>query len=148
MMEHHLTSPPFAKKARKRVGRGDSAGQGSTCGRGNKGQKSRSGKPLPPGFEGGQLPLIKGLPTKRGFTNIFKVQFSLVNVGRLGEFTAGSDITPELLYRNGVIRNVKTPVKVLGDGDLDVPLQVVAHKFTQTARQKIEAAGGTAQELH
>ena len=82
------------------------------------------------------------------FTNIFKVQFSLVNVGRLRDFTAGSEITPELLYRSGVIRNQQFPVKVLGEGELDVPLRIAAHKFTRAARQKIEAAGGTAQELH
>lgn len=147
MMEHHLAPAPGARKRRKRVGRGDAAGQGSYAGRGMKGQKSRSGKPLRAGFEGGQLPLVKGLPTKRGFTNIFKTQFSLVKLERLKEFPAGSEITPEVLQSHGVVRNRRLPLKVLGDGELTVALKVAAHRFTRSARQKIEAAGGAVEEI-
>ena len=93
------------------------------------------------------MPLIKGLPTKRGFTNIFKVQFSLVKLEHLKDFDAESEITPELLQRHGLVRNRKLPIKVLGDGELEVPLRVVAHKFTRSAVQKIQAAGGTVEEL-
>ena len=147
MMEHDLRRDPRARKRRKRIGRGDAAGQGSTAGRGMKGQKSRSGKPPRPGFEGGQNPLTKGLPTKRGFTNIFKVQFSLVNLQRLQDFPSGSEVTPEVLYNQGLVRNRRLRVKVLGDGEINVPLKVAAHKFTRSAREKIEGAGGTVEEL-
>lgn len=147
MMEHDLIRFPGARKRRKRIGRGDSAGQGSTAGRGMKGQKSRSGKPARPGFEGGQNPLIKGLPTKRGFTNIFKVHFSLVKLGKLEGFPAHSEITPAVLFQMGLVRKGTLPVKVLGDGQIGVPLNISAHKFTRSARQKIEGAGGTVVEL-
>jgi large subunit ribosomal protein L15 len=147
MMEHDLIRFPGARKRRKRIGRGDSAGQGSTAGRGMKGQKSRSGKPTRPGFEGGQNPLIKGLPTKRGFTNIFKVHFSLVKLGGLQSFPANADITPAVLFEKGLVRKGTLPVKILGDGQIDVPLNISAHKFTKSARQKIEGAGGTVVEI-
>ena len=107
-----------------------------------KGQKSRSGASIRPGFEGGQLPLIKGLPMKRGFTNIFKTKHHLINVGELGVFPADSEVTPEALVASGFLRNLKYPVKVLGDGELGVALQVKAQKFTRSAQEKIEAAGG------
>ena len=147
MMEHQLAKPPGARRRRKRVGRGDAAGQGSYAGRGMKGQKSRSGKPPRAGFEGGQLPLVKGMPTKRGFTNIFKVQFSLLKLEQLKDFPADSEITPQLLYERRLVRKGKLPLKVLGEGEIDVPLRVVAHKFTRSAREKIEAAGGSVQEV-
>ena len=147
MMEHNLPRPPGARKPRKRVGRGDAAGQGSYAGRGMKGQKSRSGKPPRPGFEGGQNPLVKGLPTRRGFVNIFKVKFSLVKLEHLKEFPAGSQINPESLLRHGLVRNPRLPIKVLGGAELDGPIAVAAHKFTRSARQQIEAAGGTVEEL-
>jgi len=146
-MEHQLVPNRGARKQRKRVGRGDSAGQGSTAGRGMKGQKSRTGSKLRPGFEGGQLPLIKGLPMKRGFTNPFKIYYSLVKIEALEEFEAGDRITPEELLRRGVLRNLKQPVKIVGDGELSKPVTVAAHKFTRTAREKIEAAKGTVEEL-
>ena len=145
-MQHDLASPKGARKRRKRVGRGDSAGQGSTAGRGMKGQKSRSGKGPKVGFEGGQLPLIKGLPMKRGFNNIFKTYYSLVKLDALEDFDAGTRVTPELLAERGYIRNVKRPVKVLGDGELTKPLTVVADRFSRSAKAKIEAANGTAEE--
>ena len=147
MMEHLISPPKGARKRRKRVGRGDAAGQGSYAGRGMKGQKSRSGAKLRPGFEGGQLPLIKGLPMKRGFTNRFKTYYSLVKISDLDDFESGADVTPEALVERGYLRNLKLPVKILGDGVLSKSLTVAAHKFTQSARDKIQGAGGRVEEL-
>jgi len=147
MMEHQLAPAKGARKNRKRVGRGDSAGQGSTAGRGNKGQKSRSGGGVPPWFEGGQLPLIKGLPMKRGFHNRFKTYYSLVKVETLESFEAGERITPERLLETGHVRNLKLPVKIVGDGEISKSVTVVAAKFTKSAKRKIEAAKGTAEEI-
>ena len=148
MMEHDISPPKGARRRRKRVGRGDAAGGGSYAGRGMKGQKSRSGWRLRPGFEGGQLPLIKGLPMKRGFNNRYKTYYALVNLDTLQErFEANSRVTPEMLRGLGIIRRVNRPVKVVGDGELGHPLTVVAHKFTASARAKIEAAGGSVEEI-
>ena len=148
MMEHEITPPKGARRARKRVGRGDAAGGGSYAGRGLKGQKSRSGPGLRPGFEGGQMPLIKGLPMKRGFNNRYKTHYALVDLDTLDErFEANTQVTPELLHQLGIIRRTRLPVKVVGDGELRQPLTVAAHKFTASARAKIEAAGGTVTEL-
>ena len=147
MMEHQIIPSPGARRARKRVGRGDAAGQGSYGGRGMKGQKSRSGYRIRPGFEGGQLPLIKGLPMKRGFNNKFKTYYSLVKVEELDAFSPGERVTPEALYQRGIVTSLKSPIKVLGNGELGKSLTVVANKFTGTARSKIEAAGGTAEEI-
>ena len=147
MMEHEIVPSPGARKNRKRVGRGDAAGGGSYGGRGMKGQKSRSGYRIRPGFEGGQLPLIKGLPMKRGFNNKFKTHYSLVKLADLEAFEAGSRVTADDLYLQGVIPNTKSPVKVLGNGDIGKSLTVVANKFTGAARAKIEAAGGSAEEV-
>ena len=148
MMEHEITPPRGARRARKRVGRGDAAGGGSYAGRGLKGQKSRSGPGLRPGFEGGQMPLIKGLPMKRGFNNRYKTYYALVDLDTLQErFEANTQVTPELLHQLGIIRRIRLPVKVVGDGELQQPLTVAAHKFTASARAKIEAAGGTVTEL-
>ena len=148
MMEHDIAPPKGARRRRKRVGRGDAAGGGSYAGRGMKGQKSRSGWRLRPGFEGGQLPLIKGLPMKRGFNNRYKTYYALVNLDTLQErFEANSRVTPEMLRGLGIIRRVNRPVKVVGDGELGHPLTVVAHKFTASARAKIEAAGGSVEEI-
>ena len=146
-MEHQLVPSKGARKRRKRVGRGDAAGQGSTSGRGMKGQKSRSGRDLRPGFEGGQLPLIKGLPMKRGFTNPFKIYYSLVKVEALDDFDPGERVTPELLQQRGYLRHLNRPVKIMGDGEISKAVVVVAHKFTRSARQKIESAKGTVEEL-
>ena len=146
-MEHLLAPSKGARKNRKRIGRGDAAGQGSTAGRGNKGQKSRSGGGPPVWFEGGQLPLIKGLPMKRGFHNRFKTYYSLIKVETLESFDAGDRITPELLLKKGYLRNLNLPVKIVGDGEISKPVTVVAAKFTQSARAKIEAAEGTAEEI-
>ena len=148
MMEHEVSPPKGARRNRKRVGRGDAAGGGSYAGRGLKGQKSRSGKGLRPGFEGGQLPLIKGLPMKRGFNNRYKTYYALVNLNTLQErFESGARVTPDLLHGLNIVRRTNLPVKIVGDGDLQHPLTVVAHKFTASARAKIEAAGGTAEEI-
>ncbi len=146
-MEHLLVPSKGARKNRKRIGRGDAAGQGSTAGRGNKGQKSRSGGGPPVWFEGGQLPLIKGLPMKRGFHNRFKTYYSLIKIETLESFDAGDRITPELLLEKGYLRNLNLPVKIVGDGEISKPVTVVAAKFTQSARAKIEAAKGTAEEI-
>ena len=147
MMEHQLVPAKGARKRRKRAGRGDAAGQGSTAGRGMKGQKSRSGGGPRVGFEGGQMPLTKGLPMKRGFTNTFKTYYSLVKIAALEEFSPEDSITPELLHQRGYLRNLNQPVKIVGDGEISKPLTVAAHKFTRSARQKIEAAKGRVEEL-
>lgn len=147
MMEHQLAPPKGARKNRKRVGRGDAAGQGSTAGRGMKGQKSRSGGGPSVWFEGGQLPLIKGLPMKRGFNNKFKIYYSLVKLETLDRFEEGERVTPELLLERGYLRNLNQPVKVVGDGEISKALTVVAAKFTQSAKDKIEAANGTAEKM-
>jgi len=133
------------RKARRRVGRGPGSGRGKTATRGTKGLKSRSGARLIPGFEGGQMPLQRRLP-KRGFTNIFKVAYQIVNVKDLNDFAAHTVVTPELLQVSGKIKSQRKQVKCLGDGELTAPLTVQADAFSQTARQKIVAAGGTAEE--
>ncbi len=147
MMEHKVVPSPGARKARKRVGRGDSAGQGSTAGRGMKGQKSRSGSSIRAGFEGGQNQLIKGLPMKRGFNNIFKTYYSLISLETLETFDAGDRITPELLRERGFLKSLKQPIKIVGDGQLTKAVTVAAHRFTGSARDKIEAANGKVEEL-
>ncbi len=147
MKLHDLQPAEGAHKNRKRVGRGISAGGGKTAGRGTKGQNSRSGGGVRPYFEGGQLPLVRRLPHLRGFTNIWRVEYTPVNLARLSVFDAGSEITPEALAEAGIIKSVRNPVKILANGDLDRPLTVRAHKFSASAREKILAAGGTVEEL-
>ncbi len=147
MMEHKVVPSQGARKARKRIGRGDSAGQGSTAGRGMKGQKSRSGSSIRAGFEGGQNALIKGLPMKRGFNNIFKTYYSLISLETLETFDAGDRITPELLRERGFLKSLKQPIKIVGDGQLTKAVTVAAHRFTGSAREKIEAAKGKVEEL-
>ena len=147
MMEHDITPSRGARKRRKRVGRGDSAGQGSTAGRGMKGQKSRSGHKFKVGFEGGQLPIIKGLPMKRGFHNPFKTHYSLVTLDQLNTFADGANITPEDLLHQQIVRNLKQPVKIVGTGEITKAVTVAAHKFTRSARESIEAVQGRVEEL-
>ena len=147
MLEHDLQQAEKARKNRKRVGRGDSSGNGSFSGRGMKGQKSRSGKPLRPGFEGGQLPIIKGLPMKRGFNNIFKTQYSIVNVSDLQIFPEGTEISSKTLFEQGLISTLRHPVKVLGNGELSNKITIEATKFTKTALEKLEKSGSTAKEI-
>jgi len=136
-----------AHRSRERAGRGISGGRGKTAGRGQKGQGARSGGTKRPYFEGGQLPLVRRLPHLRGFTNIWRVEFSPINVARLNHFTAGDEITPQALVSAGLIKSATELVKILGGGDLDRALTVKAHKFSASAREKILAAGGTVEEL-
>lgn len=148
MKLHELRPPEGANKQRKRVGRGTASGHGKSAGRGTKGQNARTGGGVRPYFEGGQLPLVRRLPHKRGFTNIFKVQYSIVNLDRLAEkFGPGSKVDPETLAAAGIIKTANEPVKILGRGELRCALTIAAHKFSDSARQKIEAAGGTVVEL-
>lgn len=130
-------------KARKRLGRGTGSGLGKTSGKGHKGQNARSGGGVRPGFEGGQMPLFRRLP-KRGFTNIFEKQYSIVNIEDLNRFEEDAVITPELLISEGLVKKAKSKygVKILGNGDLNVKLTVKAQKFSKTAAEKIESAGG------
>lgn len=146
MKLHDLQPPEGARKPRKRVGRGIAAGQGKTAGRGTKGQAARSGGTKGPYFEGGQLPLVRRLPFKRGFTNIFKVQYVPINLYRLEGFAA-DEVSPETLAAAGIIKSASLPVAILGQGDVERPLVVKAHRFSASARAKIEEAGGTAEEL-
>ena len=147
MKLHEIRSPQGARKPRKRVGRGSAAGQGKSAGRGTKGQASRSGGVKGPYFEGGQLPLVRRLPFRRGFTNIFKVHYVPINLHRLHEFAADAEVTPETLAAAGLIKSPALPVAILGHGELDRPLKVRAHHVSASARLKIEEAGGTVEEL-
>lgn len=147
MKLHELRPAKGAKKKRKRVGRGIAAGQGKTAGRGMKGQNARSGGGVPPYFEGGQLPLVRRLPQKRGFNNVFKVYYTPVNLDRLGDFAAGDEVTPHTLAEAGIIKSSREPVVILGQGELDRSLTVKAHRFSASARQKILDAGGSAEVL-
>ena len=146
MMQHQVAPSKGARRNRKRVGRGDAAGQGSTAGRGMKGQKSRSGRGPRVGFEGGQLPIIKGLPMRRGFNNIFKTYYAIVKLETLDMFESGEVVTPEVLFERGYVRNLNRPVKIVSGGELTKPLNVIADKFTKTARDAIVAANGTVEE--
>ena len=141
-----LKPAPGSRKNRKRVGRGPGSGTGKTSGRGEKGQKSRSGYSAKRGFEGGQMPLHRRVP-KRGFTNIFRVEYRTVNVDRLNGLAAGTEVTPESLRAAGLLPKGTSPVKVLGNGELKVALTVRVHKFTGSAAKKIEAAGGKAEVI-
>jgi large subunit ribosomal protein L15 len=140
-----LRPAPGATRSRKRVGRGPGSGHGKTAGRGHKGQKSRSGYRHQRGFEGGQMPLHRRVP-KRGFTNIFRVEYDVVNIGALDAFEAGESITPEKLAERRLAHG-RRPVKILGDGKLAKALTVSAHKFSASARSSIEAAGGRCEVL-
>jgi len=147
MKQNKLAPAPGAKKDRKRVGRGNGSGHGTYSGRGVKGQKSRSGCKMKPGFEGGQLPLIKRLPRKRGFFNNFRVEYNTVNIDRLNMFASGSEVTPEILVSAGLVKSLRHPVKILAEGEINHPLSVRAHKFSAAAIAKIEAAGGTVERV-
>jgi len=138
----NLKNNPGARKNPKRVGRGSGSGTGKTCGRGQKGQKSRSGGKPHPWFEGGQMPLQRRLP-KRGFTNIFKKSYDLVNLKTLAGLKVEGAVTPQVLKEQGLIRDLGA-VKVLGDGELTGAVEIHAHKFSQSALQKIEKSGGKA----
>ena len=146
MKLHELRAVEGATKARKRRGRGTATGQGKTGGRGMNGQKSRSGGCVRLGFEGGQMPLYRRIP-KRGFTNIWGTEYTVLNVSDLNRFEAGTTVTPEMLKEAGMAKQVKDGIKILGNGDLEKGLTVKAHKFSKTAVEKIEAAGGKAEVI-
>jgi len=141
----NLSPHPGSRKQKKRLGRGHGTGHGKTAGRGHNGYKSRSGSSIRPGFEGGQMPLQRRLP-KRGFTNIFKKQYGVVNVVELERFEDGTKIDRQLLIDNGLVAGKFTLVKILGDGELTKKLNIAVDKVSATARQKIQAAGGTIEE--
>ena len=141
MKIHDLSPAEGSRKQKKRVGRGPGSGHGKTSCRGHKGQKSRSGGSIPPGFEGGQMPLQRRLP-KRGFTNIFRKQYVILNIRDLNRFDPNSTIGIEALKNAGMVKRSRDVVKLLGDGEISHPVMIKVHKVSKTARDKIEAAGG------
>ncbi|HLV01503.1 MAG TPA: 50S ribosomal protein L15 [Acidobacteriota bacterium] len=143
---HNLRPPKGANRNRRRVGRGTGSGRGQTSGRGDKGQKSRSGYSQRFGFEGGQMPLYRRIP-KRGFTNIFAKKFIVMNVRDLNRFEDGAVVSPELLIEQKIVKSVKDGLRILGEGELEKKLTVRAHHFSESARRKIEDAGGTVEVL-
>ena len=140
-----LKAPEGSIKKRKRVGRGNASGHGTYSTRGSKGQKAHGS--VHPRFEGGQLPLVKRLPRKRGFTNIFRIEYTVVNVSQLSVFENGAEINPVTLVEAGIVRNFNKPIKILGRGEITKSLKVKADWFSDTAREKITAAGGMAEEF-
>jgi large subunit ribosomal protein L15 len=146
MQAHQLKPPKGATHAKKRIGRGNSAGGGTYSGRGLKGQKARAGNKPRRFFEGGQTRLFKKLPARRGFRNPFRVEYQPVNLDNLQTFEDGAEVTPELLKEKGILRSIRMPVKILASGKLTKKLTVTAHRFSLTAKEKIEAAGGTVVE--
>ena len=146
MKLHEIKPVPGSTKRRKVVGRGRGSGHGTTAGRGGKGQTARTGSSIPAWFEGGQMPLIRRLP-KRGFTNIFKKDYAIINIELLDRFESGQEVNPALLVSQRLIRSRHDGVKVLGTGVLTKALTVHAHKFSQSAAAKIEAAGGKVQVI-
>ena len=147
MRIHELQPPAGSTRTSIRIGRGHGSGKVKTGGKGTKGQNARAGGGVPPYFEGGQLPLIRKLPYRRGFRNPFRVEFRVVNVRDLAQFPTGSTVGPEEFEIAGVLRGKGGPVKILGQGDFDIKLTVRAHKFSASAREKIESAGGTAETI-
>lgn len=149
MKLHELKPTPGSKKRKKRVGRGMASGKGKTSGRGMKGQGARSGGGKGPYFEGGQLPLVRRLPFRRGFTNIWRVEYKPINVKRLQEkFGDGNqEVTPETMVEAGLIKRSDKAVAILGDGELTIALSVKAHRFSKSAKKKIESAGGSVEVL-
>ncbi|MDE6088662.1 MAG: 50S ribosomal protein L15 [Oscillospiraceae bacterium] len=145
MQIHELVPAKDSNRPVKRVGRGHGSGNGKTAGKGHKGQNARSGGGVRIGFEGGQMPLARRIP-KRGFNNIFAKNYAIVNVGDLNKFTEGTVVDAELLCASGLIKKLYDGVKILGDGELNVKLTVKAAKFTKSAQEKIEKAGGTAEQ--
>ena len=146
MKLHELRAPEGSTKNRKRRGRGTATGQGKTGGRGMNGQNSRSGGGTKLGFEGGQMPLYRRIP-KRGFTNIWKKEWEIVNIDALNAFEDGTEVTPELLLETGIARKLAGGIKILGEGILEKKLTVKAHKFSASAVEKIESAGGKAEVI-
>jgi large subunit ribosomal protein L15 len=146
MKLHELSPAPGSKQTKKRVGRGTGSGMGKTATRGHKGQWARSGGGVRPGFEGGQNPLYRRLP-KRGFKNFNRVEYAIVNLEDLNQFAAGTEVTPEFLMESGIVKNPKDGIKILGNGELTVSLTVKANKFSQSAVEKIQAAGGKSEVI-
>ncbi|MCM3598860.1 50S ribosomal protein L15 [Metabacillus idriensis] len=146
MKLHELKPAEGSRKTRNRVGRGTGSGNGKTSGKGHKGQNARSGGGVRPGFEGGQTPLFRRLP-KRGFTNINRKDFAIVSLDKLNLFEDGTEVTTELLLEAGMISKVRSGVKVLGNGKLEKKLTVKANKFSASAKEAIEAAGGTVEVI-
>ena len=146
MRLHEIGPKPGSKKKSKRLGRGPGSGLGKTSGKGHKGLLARSGLKNQAGFEGGQTPLARRLP-KRGFTNIFRVPYMIVNLKVLSGFKEGTSVTPESMREAGLVKGRIAKIKILGDGDLGHPLVIEAHKFSETARQKIEKVGGQAKVI-
>jgi large subunit ribosomal protein L15 len=146
MKLHELKPAPGSRKKKKRVGRGIGTGNGKTAGRGHKGQNARSGGGVRPGFEGGQNPIYRRLP-KRGFTNPNRVEYAIINLDVLNRFEDGAVVTPELLKEQGIVKNLKDGLKVLGNGELNKKLTVKAHKFSASAVEKISAAGGATEVI-
>ena len=146
MKLHELRPAEGATKRRKRVGRGRGSGHGKTSGRGHKGQGARAGGGKGPYFEGGQLPLVRRLPFKRGFTNIFRIEYQILNLKSLQKFPPNAEVNPQVLKEEGLIKG-KKPVKILGEGEITNPLTVLAHSFSRSAREKIEAKGGKVQTI-
>ncbi|MFO7688784.1 MAG: 50S ribosomal protein L15 [Desulfobacterales bacterium] len=142
MRLNDLAPPPGARKARKRIGRGVGSGWGKTAGRGSKGQNSRSGGGVRPGYEGGQMPIHRRLP-KRGFTNVFKKTYAVVNIRDLAKMEHGSVVDEAALVRAGLVKGRRDGVKLLGQGDINIPLTLKVDLVSRSARQKIESAGGT-----
>ncbi|KMM36067.1 MULTISPECIES: 50S ribosomal protein L15 [Bacillales] len=146
MKLHELKPSEGSRKERNRLGRGIATGNGKTSGRGQKGQKARSGGGVRVGFEGGQLPIFKRLP-KRGFTNMNRKEFAIVNLDSLNRFEDGTEVSPELLLETGVVSKEKAGIKILGSGKLEKKLTVKAHKFSASAKEAIEAAGGNTEVI-
>jgi large subunit ribosomal protein L15 len=147
MKLHELREPEGTKQNRKRRGRGIAAGQGKTAGFGTKGNGARSGRGGNRYFEGGQLPLVNRLPIKRGFRNVNRVEYAVVNVAALNQFEADTVVDATLLINAGLVKRVDSLIKVLGNGDIDRPLTVRVNKFSEAAKEKIEAAGGKIEEV-
>ena len=147
MRENDLKPPQGTKHGKKRIGRGLGSGHGTTACKGTKGQKARAGFSLRPGFEGGQNPLTKRLPEQRGFNNIFRIEYSTINISSLNRFESGQEIQPEDLVEKRLVKSLKKPIKILGGGEIDKPVNIRANKFTQTAKKKIESAGGKVEEI-
>ena len=145
-MLNELKPVPGARHSRKRIGRGTGSGHGKTAGKGNKGQNARSGGGVRPGFEGGQIPLFQRLP-KRGFNNINRKEYAIVNLCDLNQFDNGTVVTPDLLIDAKIIKDIKSGVKILGCGTLEKKLTIKAHKFSASASEEIKKAGGTAEVI-
>jgi large subunit ribosomal protein L15 len=146
MKLHELKPAEGSRKETKRLGRGIGSGQGKTAGKGHKGQNARSGGGVRLGFEGGQTPLFRRLP-KRGFTNINRKEYAIVNLDVLNRFEDGTEVTPELLLETGVVSSEKAGIKILANGSVEKKLTVKAHKFSSAAKEAIEAAGGTTEVI-